>query len=91
MGFHPVCPGDNKYQITSPVFNRVEINLDPKYSSGKKFTIIANHNSDKNIYIQSMKLNGKPLDRFWLMHHEISDGGTLEMDMGPEAKMKDEK
>ena len=88
MGFHPVCPGDNKYQITSPVFSRVEISLDPKYSSGKKFSIIAKNNSEKNIYIQSMKLNGKPLDRFWLMHQEISDGGTLEMEMGPEAKMK---
>jgi putative alpha-1,2-mannosidase len=91
MGFHPVCPGDNKYQITSPVFNRVDIKLDPKYNTGKKFTIIANKNSEKNIYIQSMKLNGKNLDRFWLTHEELSKGGTLKMEMGPEPKMDNEK
>ena len=91
MGIHPICPGDNKYQITSPVFTKIKISLDPKYSSGKKFTIFARKNSSKNIYIQSMKLNGKLLDRFWLSHQEILEGGKLEMEMGPEPKMDNEK
>ncbi|MCK0157275.1 GH92 family glycosyl hydrolase [Cellulophaga sp. F20128] len=82
IGIHPIAPGDNKYQITSPVFNEIKINLDPKYYSGKTFTIMANNNSKENIYIQSMRLNGKPLDRYWITHQEITKGGILEMEMG---------
>ena len=81
MGIHPVCPGDNKYEITSPVFNQVDIQLDPEYYSGKTFSIIAHNNSKENIYIKSMKLNGKPLNRYWITHSEIVNGGTLEMEM----------
>lgn len=84
IGIHPICPGDNKYQITSPVFNEIEIKLDSKYYSGKKFTIKAKNNSAENIYIQSMKLNGVTLKRFWITHQEIVEGGMLEMEMGPE-------
>jgi predicted alpha-1,2-mannosidase len=83
MGIHPVCPGDNKYQITSPIFNRIEILLDEKYYRGKKFIISAPANSQTDIYIQSMSLNGKALDRYWISHEEIVEGGTLEMIMEP--------
>ncbi|WP_372751882.1 GH92 family glycosyl hydrolase [Labilibaculum sp.] len=88
MGIHPICPGDNIYQITSPVFSKIEINLDSNYYKGKKFTIEAKNNSSENIYIQSMKLNGKVLDRFWITHEEIVAGGTLEMEMGSQAKIQ---
>jgi putative alpha-1,2-mannosidase len=84
LGIHPICPGDNIYQITSPVFSEVEINLDPDYYQGKKFTIRAHNNSPENIYIQSMELNGSPLNRFWITHQEIVEGGLLEMEMGAE-------
>jgi predicted alpha-1,2-mannosidase len=84
LGIHPICPGDNIYQITSPVFSEVEINLDPDYYQGKKFTIRAHNNSPENIYIQSMELNGSPLNRFWITHQEIVAGGILEMEMGAE-------
>jgi len=86
IGIHPICPGDNKYQITSPVFDQITINLDKKYYLGKKFTIRANNNSDENIYIQSMTLNGNTLDRYWLWHEEIISGGELIMEMGPNPK-----
>lgn len=82
IGIHPICPGDNKYQITSPVFSKIDIQLDKEYYNENRFTIIANNNSDQNIYIQSIKLNGKPLDRFWISHQEIVQGGTLELEMG---------
>ncbi len=84
MGIHPVCPGDGKYQITSPVFGRIEIALDPEYCTGQAFTIVAHGNSEQAIYIQSMTLNGRPLDRFWITHEEITAGGVLEMEMGEE-------
>jgi len=80
-GIHPVCPGDNRYEITSPVFNRIVIQLDPRYASGKTFTIIAHHNSPKNIYIQSARLNGKPYTDSWISHSDIAAGGVLELEM----------
>jgi predicted alpha-1,2-mannosidase len=87
MGIHPINPGDNIYQITSPVFRSIEINLDSKYYFGKTFRILANNNSEENIYIQSMNLNGEPLDRYWITHQEITEGGLLEMEMGPDPKI----
>ena len=86
-GLHPVCPGDMRYEITSPVFNKVEIKLDKKYASGKTFTIIARNNSEENIYIQSAKLNGQNLNKCWISHGQIAAGGILELDMGSQANM----
>lgn len=82
IGLHPINPGDNKYQITSPVFSKIEIQLDKKYYNGNTFTIVANNNSKENIYIKFMKLNGKKLDRYWISHNEIVSGGILELEMG---------
>ena len=48
---------------------------------GKKFEIIAYNNSPENIYIQSVKLNGKNIDRLWIDHSEIVNGGKLELQM----------
>jgi putative alpha-1,2-mannosidase len=81
-GIHPVCPGDTRYEITSPVFDRVEFRLDPKFATGKTFVITANNNSRQNCYIQSAKLNGKPLKGCWLNHQQIATGGNLELEMG---------
>ncbi len=87
MGLHPVCPGDNTWLITSPVFSKITIRLDSKYCSGDSFTVEARNNSAENIYIQSARLNGKPLDRAWIKHCEIASGGTLELIMGPEPNL----
>ena len=83
IGFHPVSPVDGIYIIGSPLFDKVSIRLDRKYFNGREFTVIARGNSAKNIYIQSAKLNGKPLERAWIKHPEIVNGGTLELVMGP--------
>jgi predicted alpha-1,2-mannosidase len=84
IGFHPVSPVDGVYIIGSPLFSKVSLRLDPKYSSGGAFTVIAQGNSPKNIYMQSAKLNDKPLERAWIRYQEIAAGGTLEFIMGPE-------
>ena len=81
-GIHPVCPGDTRYEITSPVFNKVEFRLDPKFATGKAFTIIARNNSRQNCYIQSARLNGKLWKSCWLTHKQIASGGFLELEMG---------
>ncbi|RWY50863.1 GH92 family glycosyl hydrolase [Mucilaginibacter gilvus] len=83
-GLHPVTPGDTRQEITSPVFDKVTLKLDPKYAKGQFFSIIAKNNSTKNIYIQSAKLNGKPYSKCWLDFKNIAAGGTLELTMGAE-------
>jgi putative alpha-1,2-mannosidase len=82
IGIHPVCPGDPRYEICSPLFNKVTIQLDPKYTTGKTFTIITHNNSTQNLYIQSAKLNGKPYNKCWINHQDIAKGGILELTMG---------
>jgi predicted alpha-1,2-mannosidase len=81
-GLHPVCPGDTRQEITSPVFNKITMHLDPKYAKGKTFTIIAKNNSATNIYIQGAKLNGESYNKCYLDYADIAKGGTLELTMG---------
>ncbi|SHE52945.1 alpha-1,2-mannosidase, putative [Mariniphaga anaerophila] len=73
-----------KYQIGSPIFNEITISLSDNYYSGKTFKITANNNSKENIYVQSVKLNGKSLGRMYLLHDEIISGGEMVLEMGPE-------
>jgi len=81
-GFHPVCPGSTRYEITSPVFTTIDIKLDPEYAKGKTFKIIAQGNSSENIYIQSATLNGKTYNKCYIDHADIVAGGILELKMG---------
>lgn len=78
MGFYPVTPGFPIYNIGSPLFTDVQVSL----PSGKTFRIVAKDCSDTNKYIQSAKLNGKPLDKPWFTHDDIKKGGTLVLEMG---------
>lgn len=81
-GIHPVCPGDTRYEITSPVFDKIEFKLDPKYTKGSQFTIIAHNNSPENTYIQKAVLNGKEYNNCHIDFLNISEGGILELYMG---------
>jgi predicted alpha-1,2-mannosidase len=78
------CAVKPYYDLSSPLFNRIVLHLDPHYYSGKDFIIEAHHNSPENIYIQSAQLNGQPLNRAWIFHAEIVAGGKLEFEMGPQ-------
>jgi predicted alpha-1,2-mannosidase len=77
MGFYPDCPGDMDYQITSPVFSKVTIALDPAYYQGKTFIIETKNAKPENHFIRSMELNGKPLNKFTLNHNDIINGKKL--------------
>ncbi|MCQ2237182.1 MAG: GH92 family glycosyl hydrolase [Bacteroidales bacterium] len=74
LGFYPVCPGIPEYAIASPSFPEASIHLE----NGNVFTIRAVNLSDSNIYVQSMKLNGKSLDCPFISHQDIMKGGLLE-------------
>jgi predicted alpha-1,2-mannosidase len=72
---------DLKVDITSPLFSDITIHLDPHYFSGKQFQIKTYNNSSKNIYIQSIKLNGKLLKQNAISFKDIVKGGLLELNM----------
>ncbi|QWG08389.1 GH92 family glycosyl hydrolase [Flammeovirga kamogawensis] len=77
LGFYPVNPAQGIYAFGSPIFEEAEINT----SNGKVFKVEAKDVSKKNIYIKSVTLNGKALDRLYIKHKEIMDGGTLIFEM----------
>lgn len=83
-GIHPACPGDTRMEITSPVFDRIEFKLDPRYAQGGTFAVVAHDNSPENIYIQRAVLNGEELAASHIDFAQIAAGGTLELYMGPE-------
>ncbi len=84
MGLHPVCPGEERMEITSPVFESITISLDKEYAQGKKFVVRALDNSPENVYIQSAKLNGEPYNKCYINFSDIVAGGELELQMGSE-------
>lgn len=78
LGFYPVTPGFPVYNIGSPLFSDIKVNV----GNGKVFHIIAQNCSEENKYIQSATLNGKELNRPWITHEEVKNGATLVLKMG---------
>ncbi len=77
LGFYPNA-GQDVYLISSPVFPKVTVELE----NGRKLVIIAKNANEKNIYIQSCLLNGKPFNNCWFPHSDIANGATFEFVMG---------
>ena len=82
LGFYPVCPGSNEYVIGSPSVEKATLN----FENGKQFVITAQNLSDKNIYIQQIKLNGTVYNKYIINHQDIINGGSLEFVMGAKPK-----
>lgn len=82
LGFYPVAPGSDVYSIGSPAMENAVINLD----NGKTFRIEVKNQSDKNVYIKKITLNGAPLNGLTIKHSDIINGGELVFYMGPKHK-----
>ena len=78
LGFYPVAPGSEDYSIGSPAVKSAILKLE----NGKTFTVEAIRQSDKNVYVQKVLLNGKPVSDFVLKHSDITNGGKLVFYMG---------
>lgn len=72
------------YEVSSPIFDKVTLHLDPAYYPGKTFTIETQHNSPENRYVQAASLDGDTLDQAWFYHRDLVDGGSLLLEMGAE-------
>jgi putative alpha-1,2-mannosidase len=81
LGFYPVTPDHPSYVIGAPLFKRAKL----KMPGGKVFVIEAPKNGSANLYIRSATLNRAPLDRTFLNHSEIVNGGTVRFDMSAAA------
>lgn len=79
VGLYQVDPVGGRFVIGSPLFDKATVNV----GAGKTFTVVAKNNSDRNIYVQSARLNGKALKNSYIDFNDISHGGTLELVMGP--------
>ncbi len=77
MGFYPVCPAVDQYVLGAPLFKKLTINLE----NGKKVVINAPNNSDSNLYVNTMSVNGKPYDLNWLSHNALMKGAVINYNM----------
>ncbi len=78
LGLYPLRMGAPEYIIGSPAFPRAEVDL----GGGRTLTVIARNNGARNVYVQSLKVNGQPWDKAWIPHEDIAGGATLEFVMG---------
>ena len=81
LGFYPVNAVTGVYVLGSPLVNRATLR---NAIAGTTFNVVAENNSERNIYVQSAELNGKPLTRSWFTHADIVAGGELRFRMGDE-------
>ena len=80
------CSVNPYYDLSSPVFDQVVINLDKNFYSGGKFTINVENNAAANDYIQSAVINGKKVKDFQLLHKDVVKGGELKIILGNKPK-----
>ena len=79
LGFYQSEPAGGRYWLGSPVFDRAEVDV-----KGGTFVIEVTGNSVQNRYIQSVKVNGQPLDKGYVTHDQIASGGVMTIEMGAE-------
>lgn len=82
LGFYPIAPGSDVYAIGSPAIDNAILHLE----NGKTFEIKVKNQSDHNVYVKSVKLNGKLLSKYFIHHSEITNGGVLEFEMSDKPK-----
>jgi predicted alpha-1,2-mannosidase len=81
------CRSEPIYEIASPLYERITIDLGYRFGRGDQFVIEARGASRRNKYIQSAVLNGKPLETFWFPASEVLKGGELILEMGPDPNI----
>ena len=79
MGFYPVCPGSNEYQLSSPIFKKVTLKLNKTYYPGGKFILDTDSNDDNKSF-SKVKLNGRVIEPV-ITHSDIQKRGILEFSM----------
>lgn len=81
IGFYPDCPGSPDYTLTTPVFDKVTIRLDPKWYKEKELIIETNRQKNGLLYINDVMLNGKKLNKYRISHDELVHGKVLKYNL----------
>lgn len=84
LGFYPVYSGTDEYVLGAPLFRKTTL----RFENGRSLTIDAPDNSQENMYIESLTVNGVDYSRNYLKHGDLLNGGTLRFDMGSRPNMK---
>ena len=79
MGLYPDCPGSPYYTLTTPVFSKVTLHLDPRYYPDGDIVITTDRTSPSQLYIDSMTLGGKRLNGYRVSHRQLVEGRILDM------------
>lgn len=79
MGLYPDCPGSPYYTLTTPVFSKVTLHLDPRYYPDGDIVITTDRTSPSQLYIDSMTLGGKRLNGYRVSHKQLVEGRILDM------------
>ena len=84
MGFYPVAPGTDQYVLGAPYLPYMKVTLE----NGHTVEIKAPKVSDKNRYVQRVRINGQPYSKLYITHSQLTEGCTIEFDMGPKPNKK---
>ncbi|CAM5486012.1 GH92 family glycosyl hydrolase [Streptomyces griseorubiginosus] len=79
LGFYPLVMGSGEYAVGSPLFTKATVHLE----NGRDLVVRAPENSARNVYVQGLKVNGKPWTSTSLPHAVLSKGAVLDFAMGP--------
>ncbi|NUY81515.1 glycoside hydrolase family 92 protein [Flavobacterium sp. MAH-1] len=82
LGFYPVAPGSDQYALGSPLVKKATL----KFENGKTLVISAKNQSEKNVYVSKIELNGKEIPRDFISHSQLVNGGELTFYMSPKPK-----
>lgn len=83
LGFYPVCPGTDEYVVGAPLFKKATLHLE----NGNSLIIQATDNNKKNMYIQTMNLNGTEYKKNYLRHEDLLKGGNINFQMGSQPNL----
>ncbi|WP_414505121.1 GH92 family glycosyl hydrolase [Streptomyces sp. NEAU-L66] len=78
LGFYPLVMGQGEYAVGSPLFTKATVHLE----NGRDLTVNAPRNNARNVYVQGLRVNGKPWNSTALPHRLLARGGTLDFTMG---------
>ncbi|MFP5081601.1 GH92 family glycosyl hydrolase [Pedobacter sp. JCM 36344] len=84
LGFYPVSPGSDEYSLGSPSIKSAQLTLE----NGKTFTVETLNQSDKNVFVLKVLLNGQPVTKYTIRHVDIMNGGKLTFFMTAKPKNK---
>ena len=82
LGFYPFAPGSDQYSLGSPAIDGATLHLE----NGKTFVVEVINQGDKNVYVQKVLLNGQPVNRNYITHEEIMNGGKISFYMSAKHK-----